>query len=115
MRILKKLSYEARIIRFIQDSKAIFEAYEKKMGKDIIKKADFLRAIIRIKSSLIALKNNKIAYKKTKNKQYKTLIRHSLKSIRVDRRIIKSIIEMNINYYNYIVLPKLMSISNKSR
>lgn len=111
MRIIKKLSYEARLIKFIQNAKMIFSAYEKKMGKNIIHKQEFLRAVIRIKSSLVALKNNKLLFKKTKNKQYKTLIRHSIKAIKEDKRKIKTIIEMNKNYYYTILFPKLFSIS----
>lgn len=110
MRIVKKLSYEARVVRFIQNYKKYFDAFEKRMGKDIIRKADFLRAIIRIKSSLVALKNAKTSYKKTKNKQYKVLIKHSVKNIRENKRTIKAILEMNRNYYYIIMFPQLANL-----
>ena len=106
-KIKRKLSFEARTIRFINEYKMYMEAFSNKLKTNTIKKAEFLRAIIRIKSSLIALKNNKVAYKKTKNKDYKKLIRASIRSIIKDKRLIKSILEQNRNYYTYVYMNGL--------
>lgn len=109
-KVKRKLSFEARTIRFINDYKKFMESYSTKLKNKTIQKADFLRAIIRIKSSLVALKNAKISYKKTKNKQYKTLIKHSVKNIRENKRAIKAILEMNRNYYYTIIFPQLANL-----
>ena len=103
-KIKRKLSFEARTIKFMDEYKSLVDTYSKRLGNQTINKAEFLRAIIRIKSSLVAFKNNKIAYKKTKNKDYKKLMRVSIRSIIKDKRLIKSILEQNRNYYAYIFM-----------
>lgn len=109
-KIKRKLSFEARTIKFINDYKAYMDAFSNKMKNQTIQKAEFLRAIIRIKSSLVAFKNNKMAYKKTKNKDYKKLIRASIRSIIKDKRLIKSILEQNHNYYTYVFMNGLQKV-----
>lgn len=98
-KIKRKLSFEARTIKFINEYKRYMDAFSNKLKNQTIQKDEFLRAIIRIKSSLVALKNNKIFYKKTKNKDYKKLIRESVKNIKRNKKLIISIIEKNHNFY----------------
>lgn len=106
-KVKRKLSFEARTIRFINEYKRYMNAFSNKLKNQTIQKAEFLRAIIRIKSSLVAFKNNKMTYKKTKNKDYKKLIRASIRSIIKDKRLIKSILEQNRNYYIYVYMNGL--------
>lgn len=108
--IKRKLSFEARTIKFINNYKAYMSLYDGKLKNNIIQKAEFLRAIIRIKSSLIAFKINKIAYKKTNNKNYKKLTRAAIRSIIKDKKLIKNIIEQNQNYYQTIFLNNIQKI-----
>ena len=98
-KIKRKLSFETRTIKFINDYKAYMDAFSNKMKNQTIQKAEFLRAIIRIKLSLIALKNHNLSYKKTKNKDYKKLIRESVKDIKRNKKLIMAIIEKNHNFY----------------
>lgn len=109
MKIIKKLSFEARTIKFINDYKKIMESYLTILKNETIQKTEFLRAIIRIKSSLVALRNNKVAYKKTKNKNYKKLIKAAIRNIIKDKNLIKNIIEQNNNYYQLIFLNQFNS------
>lgn len=102
-KIRKKLSFEARTIKFINDYKAYMDVVVKELKNNTVQKNEFDVAIMRIKSSLVALKNNKAVYKKTKSKVYKTLIKASIRAIRKDKKIIKSIIDKNNDYYYYHV------------
>lgn len=106
-KVKRKLSFEARTIKFINDYKKFMESYSTKLKNETIQKAEFLRAIIRIKSSLVALQNNKTSYKKTKNKVYKKLIKESIRNIRKNKRLMKAIIEQNYNYYQYVFVGSL--------
>ena len=109
-KIKRKLSFEARTIKFLEEYKHYMDAFSKRLGNQIIQKAEFLRVIIRIKSSLVAFKNNKMAYKKTKNKNYKKLMRVSIRSIIKDKKLIKNIIEQNQNCYQTIFLNNIQKI-----
>lgn len=108
-KIKRKISFEAKTIKFINDYKKIMENYLAILKNETIQKTEFLRAIIRIKSSLVALRNNKIAYKKTKNKNYKKLIKEAIRNIIKDKKLIKSIIEQNNNYYQLVFLNQINS------
>ena len=106
-KVKRKLSFEARTIKFINDYKKFMESYSTKLKSETIQKAEFLRAILRIKSSLVALQNNKVSYKKTKNKVYKKLIRESIRNIRRNKKLMKAIVEQNHNYYQYVFMNGL--------
>lgn len=103
-KVKRKLSFEARTIRFINDYKKSIESYSIRLKSETIQKEEFLKAITRIKLSLVALRNNKTFYKKTKNKIYKKLIKESIRNIRRNKRLAKDIIEKNYNYYQHIFM-----------
>lgn len=106
-KVKRKLSFEARTVKFINDYKKLMESYSARLKNKMMQKVEFLEAITRIKSSLITLQNNKAFYKKTKNKVYKKLIKESIRNIRENKRLIKAIFEQNYNYYRHIFMGTL--------
>lgn len=107
MQIRKYLSFEKRTIKFINDYTALLESYSLWLGNKVIKKLEFLQAVNRINACLANFVACKIIYKRTKNNLYKEQLKSMIKAIRVDKKLIKSIIGQNRNYYLYIFMNNL--------
>lgn len=107
MQIKKRLSFERRTIKFVNDYTALLESYSSLLGNKIIKKLEFLHAVNRINACLANFVACKIIYKRTKNSMYKKQLKSMIKAIRIDKKLIESIIGQNRNYYLYIFTNNL--------
>lgn len=107
MQIRKHLSFEKRTIKFINDYTALLESYSSWLGSKVIKKLEFLQAVNRINACLTNFVACKIIYKRTKNSIYKKQLKSMIKVIHADKKLMKSIIGQNRNYYLYIFTNNL--------
>lgn len=114
MNIVKFLSYEERTVDFVQVCKKDFQRFEKEMGSKVIRKKDFERAVSNINRLLIDIHNSKVVYKKIKSERLKEHIGQDMKRLSSNKKEMKSIVEMNRNYYNTIWLPKLVALCEKN-
>jgi hypothetical protein len=107
MRIIKNLrkriSYEARILKWIRNHNIIMDTYIRMLGNSTKFISNYKKAITEIKSDLILIKQNKKLYRERKNKYYKSLIKEALKNIKKNKKFISFIINQNHTYYMNLI------------
>ena len=101
-KVIKRLSYEARVKSFIKDSENMVNYYTSLMPNNVIGKEEILRTLHSIEVDLVFLTEYKKEYKNTKNENYKRFIRKLVREISKKERKVRNLIGQNRNFFIHI-------------